>query len=369
MRVLHIIEGLPRAGAENQLVRLCCRLARDRFEPGICSIRIGGPHETTLRAAGVPVWIVPKHGPCDPLLLARLARRIRRFRPQIVHTWLFTANTFGRAAAALCRVPCIIGSERAAEKWKSLRHRLADRRLARCSAAIITNAEATRRYCIEHSGLPAEKITVVYNGIDVAAFDRVSERGPAAPLPATERMMIGTVARLEEQKGLPFLLRAFAALQRPDIGLWIIGDGSRRRDLEAQAAELGLAPQSIFLGSRTDVPALLHQLDIFALPSLWEGMPNAVMEAMAAAKPVVATAVDGTPELVVDGTTGILVPPSDADGLRNALEQLLRDPDQRRRLGQAGRARIASEFTDERMVARMESLYEDLLAHTAAGRP
>jgi len=360
LRILQVIATLDRAGAEKQLVRLCLGLDRSRFRPAVCCLTRGGPYAADLRAAGVPVWILGKRGRFDLAVLGRLCHVIRAFRPHIVHTWLFTANCFGRTAALVWRVPVIIGSERAADVWKSLPHRLVDRILSEFSDAVVVNAQAVGRFAMDHLGVPESRIVVVYNGLDLAEFDAAAA-GPVGALPPTcRRPIIGVVARLEEQKGLVYLLRAFALLHSPAAQLWIVGDGPLRRTLEGLASALGIAESVFFLGTRSDVPAILRQLDLFVLSSLWEGLPNAVMEAMAAARAVVATAVDGTRELVVPGETGLLVPPRDSVALARAIEELLNAPARREAMGNAGRDRIARKFGEEKMILAMERLYSQL---------
>ena len=175
--------------------------------------------------------------------------------------------------------------------------------------------------------------------------------------------MVGSLGRLHPQKGFSDLLTAFAQVRQriPSVRLFVAGDGELRDDLEAQARSLGMAAVVTFAGVRADVSEVLAALDVFVLPSLWEGMPNAVLEAMASGLPVVATAVGGTPEVVVDGVTGLLVPPQDPGALAQAIGHLLRDPDLRRRMGRAGRRRVEEHFDVRETVRQVESLYETLL--------
>ena len=364
MRVLHIIATLDRSGAEKQLARSALGLRRAGHEVGVCCLTRGGVFEDELRAAAVPVTVLGKRGRFDLTVIGRLCRVIRGFRPEIVHTWMFSSNLVGRIAAIICRVPVIIGSERAADVWKGRLHRLADRFLARRTAAVMANAEGLRDFCVDFLGLPSEKIEVIYNGLDLAEFDARAAAGVSAPTPQQRGAVIGVVGRLDEQKGHPWLLRAMALLDRDETDLWVVGHGPAEGRLRAEAADLGLANVH-FLGQRDDVPALLRQMDILALPSLWEGMPNAVMEAMAASLPVVATAVHGTPELVDDGVTGILAPARNVSALCAALRRLLDDGDLRRRMGEAGRRRIAERFSEEKMTASTIELYERLLRSAA----
>ena len=351
------------------MTHLVTRLDRGCFEPAVCCLTRGGPLEAQLAEANVPVQILHKRGRWDARTLVRLVRTMRRFQPQIVHTWLPTANTLGRVAALSAHVPAIVAAERAADVWKGFARRLVDRALARRTARIVTNAEGVMRFLVERIGLPAERIRVIRNGLDLAAFDAAASR-PPTPLPVRAgALVIGTVGRLEPQKGMTHLLEAFAAGLPTDgrpVQLWIAGSGPEEPALREQARRLGIDQRVRFLGQRDDVPALLGQMDLFVLPSLWEGLPNAALEAMAARRAVVATAVNGTPEAVVDGLTGLLTPPADPTALREAMSALLRDEERRRRFGEAGRQRVETEFTMERMVAQTEVLYHEALEE--AGR-
>lgn len=364
VRVLQIIATLDPAGAERQMVHLCRRLNRAEYEPAVCCLTRGGPLERELRQAGVPVAILHKRGRWDLGIVGRTMQVIRRFQPQIVHTWLPTANTIGRVAAIASRTPVLIASERAKDAWKGAARRWADRALQRRTARFITNAEAVRRFLIDELHLPETKIRVVRNGLDLAEFDAAASQPPAAPLPDDAGPIIGTVGRLEPQKGVGHLIEAFAQLP-PEWGaarLWIAGGGpdepARRRQVEAA----GLAARVRFLGVRSDVPALMRRFDLFVLASLWEGLPNVALEAMAARRPVVATRVDGTPEAVVEGETGLLAPPADPGALARAMTELLLDPARRRQFGDAGRRRIETEFAMTRMVERTEAIYREALA-------
>lgn len=364
---MHVIATLDRAGAEGQLVRLCLRLDRSAFAPSVCCLTRGGGYEAELRQAGIPVFVLGKRGRWDVFVLFRLVKMMRRERPDIVQTWLFTSNLWGRVAAKLARVPVVIASERAVDRWKTRAHALIDRMLARMSDAVVANAEAVGNFCVNRVGIPPVKISVIRNGLNIEAFDQAASRFPTDPAPLRgEGLIVGIVARLEPQKDIPTLLGAieiaFTIGGESIISeLWIIGDGPDRAKLEAMASSSPTLKNRVrFLGRRDDVPALLKMMDIFVLSSLWEGMPNAVIEAMAAGLPVIATAVDGTTELVDDGSTGLLVSPGSPRPLAVAINNLARDEELRRRMGAAGRERVERVFGEERMVDEFASLYREL---------
>ena len=345
------------------MTHLCRRLPRAEFDARVVALTRGGPMEAPLAEAGIPVVILGKKRRWDFSALNRLTRLIRELKPGIVHTWLSTANTIGRIAAIRAGAPAIIASERAADIWKGPLRRLIDRRLERRTSLILTNAQAIKRHLVESIGLAAEKIRVIRNGLDPAEFDMAAAAEPNAPLPESAGPLIGAVGRLEEQKGMRFLLDAFAMLAPESRAeLWLVGAGPEESALRRQADALGIAKRTHFLGARQDAPAVMARFDIFALASLWEGLPNAALEAMACRKPVVATDVNGVPEAVAHGETGLLVPARNPTALADALAKLLADPEMRRRYGEAGRRRVESEFGMQRMVDETAAAYRGVAA-------
>ena len=365
IRVLHVIATLDRAGAEKQLVCLCRNMDRSMFQPAVCCLTRGGPLAADLRRAGVPIYLLNKRGRWDLHVIWRAMRVIRAFQPHIVHTWLPTANTLGRVAGLAAGVPVLIASERSKDAWKGMARLMADRILGKRTTLIATNAEAVRDFLVDEIELPKEKIRVIRNGLDLAEFDAAAAKGPSGALPDPEGCtVVGAVGRLEPQKGMEDLIEAFARLplEFQDVKLWIVGEGPLERKLQRKAVETGLQERVRFLGARADVPALMKRFDLFVLSSLWEGVPNVVLEAMAARRAVVATKVDGTPEAVTHGWTGLLTPPSNPNLLAQAMERLLRDPALRRKYGEAGRLKVEQRFGLDRMVRETQDMYREALA-------
>jgi glycosyltransferase involved in cell wall biosynthesis len=222
--------------------------------------------------------------------------------------------------------------------------------------------------------MPPPKVFLIPNGVEIKVFTEANQSLVEALAQEwkirSHTPVIGTLARLHEQKGHSYLLDAVAQLRReiPDVKALVVGDGELRPSLEQRTQALRLSDSVIFTGTRRDVPEILALLDVFVLPSLWEGLPIALLEAMAAGLPVVATRVGGVPEVVVDGETGLLVPPRDPDALSEAILTLLQDPDLRQKMGQAGQERVREYFSVERMVEETEALYERLLAEKGLNR-
>jgi glycosyltransferase involved in cell wall biosynthesis len=350
-----------RGGAEKALVDLALRLDRSRYNVSVCATRSAGNYQPMLEAAGVQTFVLDRRSRWETHKLIGLARLMRRQRVHILHTHLFGSNTWGRILGRLAGVPVII----AHEHWssKSQREVWVDRLLYRLSDRILVPSEASKRMVMEMEGIPGRHLHVIYNGIDRAQFapcsDRTETRNELGIPNGTQ--VIGTVGRLSAEKGgVDLLIRAVSRLrsEHPQVRLVIVGDGPLREGLEEVAARLG--EDVIFTGTRTDVARLLNAMDLFVLPSLHEAFPIAILEAMAVRLPVVATRVGGVPEVIRDGTTGLLVPPNDEQALHQALRRLLAEPQFAGSLAQAGQKYVYEHFTIDKMVQNVEHLYEKL---------
>lgn len=378
--VLYVITTLEIGGAETQLVQLLARLDRRRFDPVVCCLGHRGPLVDAIAAQQIPVEVVGFDGFClrHPLRTAaelfRFLRVFRRARPVIVHGFLFWAYVLAAFAARLAGVPLVVASRRSLGFFKAdspgfLR---AERVANRLTDVIVANAEAVRADAIRQEGLPPRKIHVIHNGVDLARYQAAPEPGAreALKIPPAARVVC-VVANLIAYKGHRVLLEACAAVKarEPAFHLLLVGDGPCRGELERMAQALGLSGDVQFLGSRTDVPAILSVADVVVLPSLSEGFPNAVLEAMATGKPVIATHVGGVPEMVVEGETGLLVSPGNAEALGAAILKVLQDPERAAAMGRAGRERVREQFSLDRMVGQVQDLYEDILRQARqAGR-
>ena len=366
LNVLQLIPTLDRSGAEKQMVLLARGLPRDRFRVEVAALTRLGPLAAELVDAGIPVTLIGKRHKVDPLALGRLVRFLRGKRFDVVQTWIYAADTYGRVAARRARVPVVVTAEMAVDLWKGRSERAVDRFLAGWTDRVVGNSRAVVDFYRDQVGIPAEKLTVIASGIadDEPPPDgdpRAVRRELGLPLDCSLALFVG---RLAEQKGVADLLAALDLLQhvRPDLRTLIVGDGPLRARLEATAQAFGLAGSKrvLFLGHRADVPRLLAASDLLVLPSLYEGMPNVVLEAMRFRKPVVATAAPGTTEVVTPDVTGLLVPMRNPPALAQAIRRVVADPDLARTLGEAGRARVEAEFGVDRMVARFAELYETL---------
>jgi len=359
IHVLHLITELSSGGAQSGLLRLLERMDSTRFRLTVVCLYNGDKLVAQqIRALGIDVIDLGMTRKWRLDALLRFFNLLRQKRPQILHTWMFHANIPGRILGRLAGVPIIISSEQTMGQEGQIRRRL-NRLTAMWADCVICVAQKVADFVHEQVGIPRDKLLVIANGVDTQTF--IPSATPKAA--DWQPRIIGNVGRLEPVKGTRFLVDAFAqfASQFPDARVWLVGDGTERQNLATQAQTQGVARQIDFLGMRPDVAALLAQMDIFVLPSHWEGMPNAVLEAMAAGLPVVATGVGGTTEVVVQDETGFLVPAADPDAMAKAIVTLLRDPTLCRRMGEAGRRRVEQHFSIQQTVAKTVGLYENLL--------
>lgn len=380
VRVLQIIPTLDRSGAEKQLVMLATGLPRDKFDVHVCALTRGGPLASDLERAGIPLTIIGKRGKIDPFAYFRLKRLIESLRPDIVHTWIFAANAYGRQAAHAAGVRHIVGGERCVDPWKRWHELWIDRRLARVSERIATNSSGVVDFYAS-KGIPPDKFVVIPNGIAMpseseqtpgphetldgaAAESRTAARTTLLNelgLPVESRL-IGCVARLWPQKRFEDLIWATELLKcvHDDVHLLIIGDGPQRWWLERYTSKVQINDRVHFLGERSDVARILPHLHCFWLGSGYEGQSNSLMEAMAAAVPVVATDIAGNRDLVIPGETGFLVPVGDRAEFARKTQRMFEEPALAARLGAAGRERMRRDFSVEKMIERHAALYSQL---------
>jgi glycosyltransferase involved in cell wall biosynthesis len=292
---------------------------------------------------------------------ARLTRRLRNERPAIFHahlSWPLAAK-WALAAAVAARIPTVATVHLIPEFRLDRSSYWQLRALSRGVGRYIAVSGALGEELVERFGWPAEKVAVIYNAVRLERFGAAPHPGLRAEIAgADERPLVLTCARLDAQKGLDVLLRAAAAV--PEATFAIAGTGPLGPSLEELAEELGLGDRVRFLGYRSDVPQLLAVADVFALPSLFEGSPLAVLEAMAAGRALVSSAIGGTNEVVVEGESGLLVPPGDPESLAAALRRLLEDPGLRQRLGAAARERVEQTFTPQVARQQVEAIYREL---------
>ncbi|MCW5891713.1 MAG: glycosyltransferase [bacterium] len=369
IRIAFFAPLLATGGTQRHLQQILALLDRRRFEPVVVTLKPGGEIEGELRAAGVPVMCLGMGtrlgAPSSVRGVLRGARALRRARVDVVHGYQWRPALIGTVVGRLAGARLMLASKRSLTGDDS-RARHAWRRIARRVDTVIVNADVLRNEG-EAQGMRARWM-LLQNGVEVDHFD-VGPPDPAARAALgldRERPVVATVGRLEGRKGQDVLVAATRPLlatagERPPQIL-IVGDGPLRNALAAQARELGVAASVHFAGTLADVRPALAATDVFVLPSREEGMSNALMEAMAAARPVVATAVGGNPEVLAGGRLGRLVPPDDAPALADAIRDLLADPAAAGGLGAAARAHATAHWSAAAQVSRLEALYAERLA-------
>ena len=360
---------LGTGGTQRHIQQVVALLDPARFHVEVLTLRAGGEVEDELRAGGVSVRslsVGARLGSARTLrAIVAAARALRRGRIDVVHGYQWRPALVGALAGRLAGVPLRLASKRSLTGEDRQAER-AWRHIARQVDTVIVNADALRVEG-EERGMRC-RWALLQNGVDTDHF-RLAPPDPGARAALgldPQRPVVGTIGRLEDRKGHDQLLRAAGTMlaggngRRPQIV--IVGDGPLREKLQAQAHSLGVADSVRFVGTVADVRPSLAAMDVFVLPSHAEGMSNALMEAMAAARPVVATAVGGNTEVVVDGKTGVLIPPADPAAIADAIAALLRDPDRAAGLGAAAREFVTRRFGARARVAELEHLYEERLA-------
>ncbi|MFP5341767.1 MAG: glycosyltransferase [Candidatus Limnocylindria bacterium] len=370
IRVVQILATGTNGGAQEHLHGLVTRMDPDRYDVSVVSLSPGSAVRK-LQRAGIPVLVIDE--PDDAIAVGALAAHLAEVRPDVIHNHMYRAETVGtRAAIALGEVgqrrPYVVSTIHSSRVRSD-----ADRQHLRELTPHMDQLIAVSR-AIEHKLVDEERVQApvrrIYNGVDLERYDH---QEACCTLPAEYGMepgsqVVGVVARLEPEKGHPTLIEAWPQVLRavPDAYLLIVGEGSRREALEAQARDLRIAHRVIFTGRRDDVPAVTAALDVAVLPSYREAQGLSILEAMALSRPVVASNAGGIPEMIEDGVTGLLVPPHDADALASAITRLLRDHPYADTIGRAGHDMVHDRFCIQLMVNAVQTIYDE---GAAAVRP
>ncbi|MCA9194734.1 MAG: glycosyltransferase [Planctomycetales bacterium] len=363
IKVCQIIPTLVQGGAEKQMSLLAAGLNRSKFDSQVVVLTHTGPNEEFLRSEHIPVHIVGKRLKLDPTAYWRLRRTVKQLKPDIVHTWLFAANCYGRQAAHSLGVPVIIAGERCVDPWKEWWHHALDRHFLKYTDKIVTNTSAIVDFYAQH-GISCDKFHVIPNAAVIPQVEPISktEFFNRLRLPPT-KYLIGAIGRLWKQKGYKDLIWA-AELVRValrDVTLVIIGDGPDRELLQTYRDKSGAGDVVRFAGHRQDAQQLMTAFDLLWNGSLYEGQSNTMLEAMSLGIPVIASNIPGNRDLVVPDETGCLFDLGDVNTLARKTCQWLQDSELRERLGHNAKNRAQSSFSLAAMIASHEQLYETLL--------
>ena len=361
--IVHFTDTTGFGGAEQMLLTTLAGLDRDRWRCVLMHYANAGAETLarTARSLDIETRTLPGkrgHAPGDVRVLMRA---IQAERPALLHAHLIGAMrcTRGMLAARLAGVPAVVATQQLYPRSLSRRMRMRQRLISVIVDRYIAVSHAMAAV-LRRGMLFKARVAVIHNAVDVSAFTGSAATTHGRGTTGAPQRTVLTVARLNKQKGLEYLIAAVPRLPS-DTQLLIAGEGPDREALEAQARELAVADRVMFLGHRSDVPDLLAACDVFVLPSLFEGLPVSVLEAMAAGKPIVATAIGGTDEAVVHGETGLLVAPGDPSALAWAIHRLLADSALSRRISAAAMARVRQSFSAEAMAEQTDRLYEDVL--------
>jgi glycosyltransferase involved in cell wall biosynthesis len=365
IRVVEVLATGSNGGAQEHLYSLLTRIDRTRFETSVVALSPGSAVRK-LQRAGIQVLVIDDRD--DAIAVGALAAHLAAIRPDVIHNHMYRAELVGtRAAIALgeigLRRPYVVSTVhssrvRSAEDREQLRRLTPDMdRLIAVSRSIVAKLGDEGRL---GAGPPVD---LIYNGVDLQRYDHQEPcctlRDEYGMEPGSQ--IVGVVARLEPEKGHPTLLEAWPAVLRaaPDAYLLVIGEGSQREALERQARDLRIAHRVVFTGRRDDVPAVTAALDVAVLPSYREAQGLSILEALALARPIVASNVGGIPEMIEDGATGLLVEPHDTDGLAQAISRLLVDHPYADMLARQGHDMVHDRFCIELMVEAVEAIYEE----------
>jgi glycosyltransferase involved in cell wall biosynthesis len=369
-KVFYLVDSLNVGGTETQAVELALRMPALQYDVTLGCLRAQGPLLDPLQGSSVNVVeFYPKNGldsPTGVYQLLRLAAFLRRHKFDLVHTHDLWSNLMGVPAARLAGMPAIVSSQRDLShlEWYEGKRRFWLRRIQALSHVVLANATPIRDALIVEDRFAPEKIRVIHNGVDTEKFQRAKpDRERLFPGTGDRKLVVLVGNMHTDMKGHPSLIAAAPAVVRefPLTRFVFAGDGAARPAFEQQVEDLGLRQNFIFLGRRSDIPDILASCDIAVLPSKAEGLPNAVLEYMAAGLPTVASRVGGNAELVQDGVTGLLVPVQEPEALGNALLRLLRNPELSRQVAANGRRLATQDFSFERLIREMDDLYTELL--------
>jgi glycosyltransferase involved in cell wall biosynthesis len=376
IRVLQLITSLERGGAENHLLALLTHADHKQFTLETAVLEGEGELVAAYREAGIRVHLLEARSRTDPGALGRLVTLLREGRFDILHSHLFRADIYGALAVARLgeQRPLLVSTRHNDDRFflnpfVGLAHYVISDR----QDLIIAISDHIARFTVARGVRHPERVRRVYHGIEpplTRELEREGQRIRRDLAIGPDEFLVGNVGRLAPQKGQRHLIAAMPALLErvPNAHAVIVGGGDLEDYLRDLADDLQVADRMHVLGPRRDIPALMHAIDVFAMPSIWEGFGLVLLEAMAAGRPVVASRVATIPEVVVDGETGLLVPVGEPLALADALTMLAQQPELARRYGEAGRERLRRQFSIEKMVGDTELLYRELIDERDAGR-
>ena len=369
--ICHVAVGDLWAGAEVQLNVLLSKLVQ-RAEMNLSVILFNeGRLEKEIESLGIPVRVFPESRWGSGKIFLELVREFKKSNTRIVHTHKYKDTILAAPATKFCGIPHVVRTVHGLREpfeglqdFKMSCYEAIERTVHRSCVDVIIGVSSQIESKYKAQG-EVSKVTCIRNGIDLEGKSVQTDRWRTREDLGvdSETCLMGTIGRLTPVKGIPYLLQAARILLRHGmkVKVLLVGDGSIRPDLVTQTRDLGISAHVVFLGHREDTDALLQAMDIFVLPSLSEGIPMALLEAMAASRPIVASRVGGIPEIIEDGVDGYLVEPMDVDNLAERCRRLIESPDAARKMSEQGRKRVEREFSATAMADRVVSVYKELL--------
>lgn len=369
IKILHLTTDSKIAGAEKLLLEITDHYDRNRYELLFCTIKSKGDfHKELLKRNQINLSLDCRNTFHVLKAIYRLVNILRRENIDILHTHLYHATILGNVVAKMFRVPLVIMTRHYSDLmylYGSRLDRILDKFASYNANHIIAISQGVKRTLVELDAIDSSKITIISNGISVINCQKLDDSDGIdlkQELGIDNSKIVGAVSSLHLRKGHQYLIEAAAKVceQRSDIKFLIVGDGQLNKQLQLLSHRLNLSKNIIFTGYRKDVYGLISIMDILVQPSIEEGFGIAILEAMAMGKPVIGTAVGGIPEIIKNGINGILVPPKDPLSIYQAIQRLLNNPDEAKRMGCAGKDIVQNNFSVSNMVKKYEELYENL---------
>ena len=366
IKLLQITHDLAIGGLQQVVVNICRSINRDKFDVSVLCLRSLGELVPEIESLGIKVTcLLQKNKGTDYLSFLRVAKILRQENIEVIHTHNTQPFVDGTIGALLSGVKTIIHTDHARPFPDKKRYMFAEWAMSHFSHKIVGVSDHTSQNLMEFEKISPKKIVTILNGIDVSRFgikiDKEKKRRELGLPP--KGPVIGLCVRLAEQKGLTYLLRATKDIldRYPDLSLVIAGEGPLEYALQDEAKKYGIDRQVFFLGPRLDIPEILNVLDLYVLPSLWEGLPMVILEAMAAGCPIVASNVGGVPKVITHGENGLLVEPKNIDQLVSSVDRLLRDVDLRLKFSQKNLELVHNKYSSKAMTEQYEQLYLKVL--------
>jgi len=362
LNVIHLVEELTIGGLEKILTTIVLNLDKKKYNVSVWCLREGGFFADKLVKEGIDVKILHISTSRNPLSIYKLYRLLKCHKFDIIHTHAYSAGTIGRMSAFLAGVPVIISHNHSVYDYYGKFYNLVEWFLSLITDRVICISEVVNGFANKTQRINSKKLITIHNGIDdvcdlteKSSSDLKKELGIPINHP-----VICTISHMEEHKGLKYLLEAASLLlqSKNDVSFLLVGEGVLKKELKILCADLKIEKNVIFAGEQSDISEILSLSDIFVLPSLREGLPLTILEAMACGKPVIATNVGGIPEIVKDGENGILVYPKDPETLYMAMNELLGDREKREKMGRIGKRVCDESFRTKTMVEKVEDLYD-----------